>query len=136
MSTTGPMTRAMRPVPAEPAWAAFSVTVAVMSVSLSALGSGGGQRVGSADDLADLLGDLGLAGLVGQPGVQADEVGRVVGRRLHGALPGGLLAGRGLQQAVEDAAADVARQQRVEDGLDAGLELVQGQDLVILRLLL
>jgi hypothetical protein len=28
-----------------------------------------GQRVGTADDLADLLGDLGLAGLVGQPGV-------------------------------------------------------------------
>ena len=31
------------------------------------------QRVGARDDLADLLGDLGLAGLVGEPGVHADR---------------------------------------------------------------
>src|SRR5690625_6724540 len=91
MSTTGPMTRATRPTPGCPlVWPAGSVAVAVMSLSLrSTRGSPGGlcvgqwavrvgrsrcgERVRARHDLADLLGDLGLAGLVGQPGVHADR---------------------------------------------------------------
>src|SRR5690348_3078143 len=100
MSTTGPMTRATRPVPPALWVSGVSVTVAVMcvvplrSVFRCSSDACGGERVGAADDLADLLGDLGLAGLVGQPGVEADEVLGVVRRRLHRALSGGLLAGR------------------------------------------
>ena len=47
----------------------------------------GGQSVGAADDLADLLGDLGLPGLVGQRGCRPliRSVGVVAGR-LHGSL--------------------------------------------------
>src|SRR3954452_1553969 len=73
MSTTGPMTRAMRPVLPWPDWVWVSSTVAVMSLTHSGLlgsgsfggGVGVGQGVHAADDLADLLGDAGLACLVG-----------------------------------------------------------------------
>src|SRR5699024_8186478 len=42
--------------------------------SLSTFSLGLGQGAGAAGDLGDLLGDLGLTGLVGQPGVLLDEV--------------------------------------------------------------
>ena len=51
----------------------------------------GGERVGAADDLADLLGDLGLPCLVGLAGEGADELFGVVGGRLHGPATGGVL---------------------------------------------
>ncbi len=41
------------------------------------------EGVGAADDLADFLGDLGLAGLVGLAGQGSDEFLRVVGCGLH-----------------------------------------------------
>ena len=55
---------------------------------------GSGERVGPADDLADLLGDLGLAGLVGLTAQGLDELFGVVRRRLHGAATGCVLGGR------------------------------------------
>src|SRR5579872_118683 len=96
-STTGPVTRATRPVPAavvgpSPLAAEFS-TVAVMSSSLTRRARIG-QRVGAADDLADFLGDLGLPCVVRLTGQRLDQVVRVVGGRLHGAPPGGQLRGR------------------------------------------
>src|SRR5690554_3085770 len=139
MSTTGPMTRATRPVPGAPVgWAAASVVVAVMVSPVVAAGrwscawaSGGrGQRVGAGDDLADLLGDLGLARLVRQPGVVADEVFRVLGRRVHRTLAGCELGGGGLQEHRVDPARDVPREEGVQDDLRGGLEVVERQRLV------
>src|SRR6476469_7027962 len=102
-STTGPMMREIRPVPPGAAASVFSVTVAVM-VSLSlALG----QRAGATDDFADLLGDLGLAGLVRQAGVLLDELLGVVRGRLHRPLAGGELGRGGLEHAVEEPGVDV-----------------------------
>src|SRR3954453_7298021 len=106
------MTRAMRPVLPAPDRVLVSSTVAVMSLTQLTLmvlrGSFGGsvgvgQRVHAADDLADLLGDAGLAGLVGDLGVLLDELFGVVGRGLHRLLPGRQLGRRGLEQGVEDA---------------------------------
>src|SRR3954451_19575924 len=101
MSTIGPMTRATRPTPGVSAGLAVSSTVvAVMSGLASFVRSGapagavscgrcsgGSECVGARHDLADLLGDLTLAGLVGQPRVHADEVLGVLGRGVHRALP-------------------------------------------------
>src|SRR5215470_15260873 len=108
-STTGPITRTTRPV-------AFLVA-AVMSLITSC---GCGECVGAADDLADLLGDLGLAGLVHLAGEASDQLVGVVGRRLHGAPAGGRLRGRGFQQRREQSRVDVPGQQR----LGVRLELV------------
>src|ERR1051326_4006877 len=90
-STTGPMTRATRPVPtaASPLSAVFS-TVAVMCSSLT-LCACVGQGVGAAHDLADFLGDLGLPGVVRLAGQGLEEIVRVVGGRLHGPGPRGQL---------------------------------------------
>src|SRR5262245_22568471 len=115
MSTTGPITRAMRPDAPSVAPVFFSSTVAVIvSTHLLGSGVGVGERVDATDDLADLLGDARLAGLVGDPGVLLDELLGVVRRRLHRLLPCGQLGGRGLEQREEDAALDVLGQQRVE----------------------
>src|SRR5690625_4143077 len=131
MSMTGPMTRAIRPTPGSPASAAgVSDAVVVMSILRCGWCSAGGQGVGTRDDLADLLGDLGLPGLVGEPGVVADDVLGVLHRSVHGALAGGELGGGGLQQRVEHPGADVARQQRVQHPFGGGFELVQGQRLL------
>src|SRR6516164_3007928 len=92
-STTGPMTRATRPVPAAasplsagPPWPVLS-TVAVMCSSLTRCARGG-QRAGAADDLADFLGDLGLPCVVGLTGQRLDQIVGVVGGRLHRAPAG------------------------------------------------
>src|SRR6476620_8846720 len=128
-STTGPMMREMRPTPPT-AWVSLrSLTDAVM-VSLSlALG----QRAGAADDFADLLGDLGLTGLVRQAGVLLDELLGVVRGRLHRPLAGGELGRGGLEHAVEEPGVDVLGQQCVEHLLGAGLERVQRQEVVVVR---
>src|SRR3954454_8735087 len=128
MSTTGPMTRDTRPVPPDAACVADSLRVAV--IALSSAGGRVGQRVRTADDLADLLRDLGLAGVVRQPGVGLDQLVGVVGGRLHGTLAGCELARRRHQQRVEDAALDVLRQQRVQHRCRVRLELVQRQHVV------
>src|SRR5690606_39008369 len=108
MSSTGPMTRATRPLTAAES-VVVSSTVAVM-VSLS-IGLGSiSERVRATHDLADLLGDAGLACLVRQARVLLDEVLGVVGRGLHGLLSCGELGSSRLQQAVVDAAVEVLRQ--------------------------
>src|SRR3954462_4849255 len=134
-STTGPITRATRPTAPPLCSDRVSLIVAVISLTHSLVGgsfAGGvriGERVHAADDLADLLGDAGLAGLVGDPGVLLDQLFGVVGRRLHGLLTGRELGGRGLEQREEDPALDVLRQQLVEHRLRGGLELVERQHL-------
>src|ERR671932_119708 len=98
MSTTGPMTRDTRPAPPDAAAGELSFRVAV--IALSSAGGGVGEGVRATDDLADLLGDLGLAGVVRQPGVPLDQFVRVVGRGLHRSLARGELAGSRPQQGV------------------------------------
>src|ERR1700761_8064033 len=93
-STTGPITRTTRPVLV---LVSFSIK-AVMSLFASCRSEG----VGAADDLADFLGDLGLASLVRQSGVSPDQFGGVVAGRLHRPPPGGRLRGGRLQQRRED----------------------------------
>src|SRR5919199_6452080 len=87
MSTTGPMTRDTRPAPPDAAAVELSFRVAV--IALSSAGGGVGEGVRATDDLADLLGDLGLAGGVCPPGVPPYQFVRVVGRGLHRAPPRG-----------------------------------------------
>src|SRR4051794_9202150 len=118
-STTGPMTWTTRPAGRSPVSAGV-VSVSVMSCPLSVVL---GERFGAADDLGDLGGDLGLPRAVGVARQDLDELVRVVGRGLHGAAAGGVLGRGRVEQAREDAALDVARQQRVEDVLGARLEL-------------
>ena len=98
-----------------------------VSHSHSLAGGRVGQRVDATDDLADFLGDAGLAGLVGDSGVLLDELVGVVGRGLHRLLPGGELGGGRLQQGEVDPALDVLRQQRVEHLGRRRLELVERQ---------
>src|SRR4051794_24642390 len=105
MSTTGPMTRAMRPTPPAVVSVA-SVTVAVISLSLTP-GVGVSKRVHATDDLADFLGNASLASLVGDALVLLDQLVRVVRGRLHRLLASRQLRGRGLEQREEDPALDV-----------------------------
>src|SRR5579859_2465382 len=89
-STTGPITRAMRPV--APAVATASGAVAVMSLTspgmaccqsiewAEAAGGLGVERVRARDDLGELLRDLRLAGGVAQSRVLLDQLGRIVAR--------------------------------------------------------
>src|SRR3954449_383426 len=141
-STTGPITRATRPTAPPLCSDRVSLIVAVISLTHSLVGgsfAGGvriGERVHAADDLADLLGDAGLAGLVGDPGVLLDQLLGVVRGGLHRLLPSRQLGGRGLQQREVDAALDVLREQGVEHLLRVRLELEERQHLVGRRLLL
>src|SRR6478736_2989495 len=123
MSTTGPVTRATRPT----AVAVFSA-VRLMASSLSYGLFARRQSVGAADDLGDLLRDLGLASVVAQARVVGDEVVRVVAGGLHRLLRRGVLRGRRLEKRVEHAALDVHREQRIQHDAGLGLELVQRVD--------
>ena len=91
------------------------------------------ESVGAADDLADFLGDLGLASLVRQPGVGLDQVGGVVARRLHRPPARRRLRRGRLQQRGEDPRADVARQQRVDEPGRLRLELVRARPCPVRR---
>merc|ERR1711969_403985 len=85
-STTGPMMRTTRPS-ADPVSAPVGeVTAAVIVVGSLPLwvDRSVGQSAGAADDLADLLGDLRLAELVGLTGQRRGQFLGVVGGRLHG----------------------------------------------------
>src|SRR5680860_1429966 len=85
-STTGPVTRARRPVSAAESSEPFSSSTVVVILSLTPSFTGGvriGEGVHATDDLADFLGDPGLAGLVGNSGVLLDQLFGVVGCRLH-----------------------------------------------------
>src|SRR4051794_17118036 len=131
-STIGPITRAIRPTLRAPVVVVSSAVAVMVSTSLVpslACGVGVGERVHATDDLADLLGDTGLARLVGHPGVLLDELLGIVRRRLHRLLPRGQLGGRRLQQGEEDATGAVLRQQSVEHRLCRRLELVERQHL-------
>src|SRR3712207_5629309 len=127
-STTGPVTRTTRPAPAcvcEVVERSSVTVICAVSCSCglsrearkwggSVVRAGGHEGVGAADDLADLLGDLRLAGLVGLPGEVLGQLLGVVGRGLHGAPAGGRLGGRGLQHRRVDPGGDVLGQQCVE----------------------
>src|SRR6476646_3465975 len=139
MSTTGPMTRAIRP-PVPSVAVLFSSAVAVMSLNsltvrrwLFGRSVGVGQGVHATDDLADFLGDARLPGLVGDTGVLLDQLFGVVSRRLHGPLARGQLRGRRLEQREEDAALDVLGEQGVQHLGRRRLELVERQHLVLRR---
>src|SRR4051794_25053946 len=126
-STTGPVTRTTRPAAVVCELVERS-SVTVISSALLPLGLGGSccgtcgsvagvrqdQRVGAADDLADLLGDLGLAGLVGLPGEVLRELFGVVRRGLHRPAPGSGFRGGRLEHRRVDPGGDVLRQQGVE----------------------
>src|SRR5919112_6895725 len=109
MSTTGPITRAMRPTPVEPVVVAVS-SIVVLIASLTP-GLSVGEGVDATDNLADFLGNTGLSGLVGDAGVLLDELVGVVGRGLHRLLAGGHLRGGRLEQGEEEPALDVLREQ-------------------------
>src|SRR4051812_38479986 len=138
-STTGPVTRTTRPLAAPVGEVDGRSSVTVMCAALlpcgclayvwgrSVVGAGRHERVGAADDLADLLGDLGLAGLVGLPREVLRELFGVVGGRLHRPAPGRGLRGRRLQHRGVDPRGDVLRQQRVEQRFGRRLELVRGR---------
>src|SRR5690625_1179802 len=131
-STTGPVTRAIRPVAVAPASAVPS-TVAVTFLLTS--GAGTSERVGAADNLTDLVGDLGLTRLVGQTGQVLGEFLGVVRGGLHRGPPGRLLGGGRLQEGEVDPVDHVLRQQLVQDLLRRGLELVQRKSLAAVCLL-
>src|SRR3954447_2386560 len=140
MSTTGPMTRTIRPTAPFCPVVVSSFRVTVISTHLFAsvvrCGVGVGERVDASDDLADFLGDAGLAGLVGNAGVLLDQLFGVVGRRLHRPLAGSELRGGRLEQGEEDPRLDVLRQQAVQHSLGARLELVEREHLVLFGLFL
>src|SRR6478752_4914522 len=133
MSTTGPVTRATRPT--TEVFSAVAVGVIVFfSFGGSSESAGDGsaarrKRVGAADDLGDLLGDLRLTRIVAQAGVVGDELVGVVAGRLHRLLRRGVLGGRRLEKGVEDAALDVDRQERVENRRGVRLEIVEREHL-------
>ena len=82
------------------------------------------QRLGATDDLHDLGGDGVLAGTVHGAAEGRDEVFRVVGGRLHGALASGVLGRRRVEERGEQPSLRVTGQQPFEDGVGVGLELV------------
>src|SRR2546422_8960587 len=96
------MTRATRPVPP-----AGRNVVSVAVLVIRSLTPCRGERTRAADDLADLLGDLGLTGRVRRSGERLDELFRVVGRGLHGPPARGRLRRRRGQQGREDPRLDV-----------------------------
>src|SRR3990167_3976564 len=74
-----------------------------------------------ADNVQELLRDALLAGLVVLDGQEIDHLAGVLGRGLHGRHARSVLPGHGLHERPEDLGRHVARQERVEDGLGAGL---------------
>src|SRR5713226_166626 len=121
-STTGPMTWTILP------WL-ISRFLSVLAI-YSALGSkctralrfnGLPESFSAADDIQELLGDALLAGLVVLNGQQIDHLARVLRRGLHRRHARAVLAGRGLHERAVDLGRHVARQERGEDGLGAGL---------------
>src|SRR3954452_16662236 len=144
-STTGPVTRTTRPLAPWVCEVVGRSSVRVICAVLlpcgavlwvdrgsgSVVGAGRHEGVGAADDLADLLGDLGLAGLVGLPREVLRKLLGVVGGRLHRPAPRRRLRGRGLEHRRVDPGGDVLRQQRVEQRLRGGLELVGRRDAAV-----
>src|ERR671916_3112972 len=86
-STTGPVTCTTRPMAAS---GTESSVVDFSAVLMSVITPHGGQRLGATDDLADLLGDLSLAGPVGLTSEVFNQLGCVVGGSLHRLAAAGL----------------------------------------------
>src|SRR5919106_3191083 len=128
-STTGPITRTIRPFdrsfppPLPVASLLSSLAIALTTPPTNrSLFRRRLQRLGAADDLADLGGDLALPGLVGHPGEDLDQVLRVLGRGLHRPPPGRVLRRRGLEHRGVDLRVHVPGQEVVEDRRRPGLE--------------
>src|SRR5215469_6857595 len=111
-STTGPITRATRPVPSPAACPAAACSAVAVMISLTP--DRLGERVRTADNLADFLGNLGLPRLVGVSGELLEQFVGVVSGRLHRPPPRRDLGGRRVDQRVEHPAFHVPRQQRVK----------------------
>src|SRR5690606_24363589 len=105
MSTTGPATLTMRPLPV------LSAIVNCSSLVSDLLG----QRLGAADDLGDGGGDLGLPCPVGADGQDPDEFLGIFGGGFHRSPPGGMFRCRRFQQHAEDRRLDVTGKQPVQD---------------------
>src|ERR1051326_2213177 len=105
-STTGPMTWVIRP------------TLLSMGRPRKL------QRLGAGDDLDQLLGDHRLAGAVVGERLAADHVAGIAGGIVHRRHLRAVERGGVLQERAEDLHRDIARQQRVQDVLGLGLELV------------
>src|SRR5689334_14035673 len=73
-------------------------------------------------DLDHLAGDVGLADLVVGEGQVLDELLGVLGRVLHRDHPARLLARLALEDRLEQAGGDIAREELLEDGGRARLE--------------
>src|SRR5437763_10125004 len=99
MSTTGPVIWTTLPMP-------DGVATAMVFDSLTGLGAGG--------DFDHFSRDVGLANLVVAQGQVVDEVGRVVGRVLHGDHAAGLLARLRLQHRLVEARRDIPGEQPLE----------------------
>jgi hypothetical protein len=84
----------------------------------------GVEGFGAADDLHDLGRDRVLTGPVHHPAQRLDQLLGVVGRGLHRPLTERVLGRCGVEQRCVHTGFDVAREQRVEDRLRVGLEVV------------
>src|SRR6185369_4021934 len=118
-STTGPVIRMTRPV-ALGAFALGGAAVAML-VSVPPGSCSGSARLRAGRDLDHLAGDVGLADLVVGQRQVVDQVFGVLGCVLHRHHPARLIAGLALQERLEDAGGDVARQELLEDGGRRGL---------------
>src|SRR3954454_4899445 len=105
MSTTGPVIWMTRPSPAGAA-----IVMSVMPPESCASAS-----VRAGRDLDHLAGAVGLAGLVVREREVLDELLGVLGGVLHRDHPARLLARLRLEDGLEQARGDVARQEPVED---------------------
>src|SRR5215813_72244 len=109
-STTAPVTWRIRPT--------LLVAMVCLHPSLRS------KRLGAGDDLDQFLGDVGLPLAIVAQGDFVDHVAGVAGGAVHGAHARALFGGGIFQQATEDLAGDVARQQLAQDLGLTGLVLV------------
>src|SRR5436190_22737734 len=113
MSTTGPVIWMTRPVVAGAAVAMSGMPPASFVISAS---------VRAGRDLDHLAGDIGLADLVVGQRQVLDELLSVLGRVLHRDHPARLLAGFRLEDCLEQARRDVAREELLKHRRRARLE--------------
>src|SRR5262245_163321 len=109
-STTAPVTWRICPT--------LLVAIALLHPLLSS------ERLGAGDDFDQFLGNVGLALAVVAQGQLVDHVPGIARGAVHGAHPRPLLGGCVLQQAAENLAGDIARQQLAQDFIFLRLVLV------------
>src|SRR6266576_7359290 len=105
-----------------------------LAMSFSSSWMLGSARSRAGRDLDHLASDVGLADLVVRQGQVVDELLGVLGRVLHRDHPTRFLAGLGLEDRLEHARCDVAREELLQHRSRAWLEdeLVAGDALGIL----